>query len=355
MRNTMISCLCGAALVSGCATMPDVTMTYYLPKAGLDVEAIRTVGCSADGTIYSADAVVTDVSYSADRDYPTPPIRFRSLSGGLNNSDLALTLEDDGRLKGINATTEGQGAEILKSVVQLATTLGLSGVEFLSNPPPKNPCDIIKKFGKHGFLTLKYEASAAFDKFGTAELFDPEPGRPDYAADFDRAFRKPFCLRVGAKPAKAEIPVPASVAERDLQQAAISLKLRQPGRVPVSVTTGSPTSCSTTAASGASTEVWSGPVKVPQAGREYFLPIPRGAAFGDQSLALALSDSGTINSIEYGRKLGTAGVLDVANAAASAFKPGGTEAETKKLNDESDLIAAEQRSIKCKTDPVNCS
>jgi hypothetical protein len=353
MRNAVIAGLCGAAsVVSGCATMPDVAMTYYLPKASLDVEAIRTVGCSADGTLYSADAVVTDVSYSADRDYPTPPIRFRSLSGGLNNSDLALTLADDGRLKGINASTEGQGAEILKSVIQLATTVGLGGIELLSNPPPKNPCDIVKKFGKHGFLTLKYEASAAFDKFGTAEMFDPEPGRPDYAADFDRAFRKPFCLRVGAKPDQSKIAVPASVAQSDLDRAAIKLKLRQPGRVPVSVTTGSAASCNP---SGGGTEVWSSPVKVPQAGAEYWLPIPRGAAFGDQSLALALSDSGTINSIEYGRKLGTAGVLDVANAAASAFKPGGTEAETKKLNDESDLIAAEQRSIKCKTDPVNCS
>jgi hypothetical protein len=121
--------------------------------------------------------------------------------------------------------------------------------------------------------------------------------------------------------------------------------LRQPAHVKVAVVEAG--DCATYPQAR---QIWAGAVLVPQLGNPYTVPIPKGRPFGKQSLELALTDSGAITTLHYGRESGTAAVIGSVNDIVGAFPT-----ETATLNAQSDLIAAQQKNLKCKMDPSNCS
>ena len=71
-----------------------------------------------------------NTSYSADRSVEPVSIRIKSIEGGLalfTDSDMGLTFYDDGRLKGVNQSTTGQGEAIIKAAASIAATIAPIG------------------------------------------------------------------------------------------------------------------------------------------------------------------------------------------------------------------------------------
>ena len=111
-----------AGAVSACATTPDVSYSYYPVKATGLVSVTQTVDCNSSQTelvaLYSP-AVTT--SYAADYAQAPYTLTVSSLDSPFADTDFGFNLYDDGRLKGINATTTGQAEATAKAAVSLAT------------------------------------------------------------------------------------------------------------------------------------------------------------------------------------------------------------------------------------------
>ena len=366
MRKSLCPIGASSLVLSACAQTPDVQIGYYIPKSSAAIKAIRTVGCDKAGQLYSTTNVTSKASFSAGE--AAPPIRFHALGGALSNTDLTVNLTDDGRLKGINASTEGQGEEIIKSLaavvpafIPFAEVIKIPGLIAPAGPNPA--CALIKQYGKKGVLTLTYTAKEDFAEpfHAPKEMELPRDSLP-YERQINAALDV-LCLGVGPKELD-KIPVASSTqdpnnlpdgAQMAWRDAAMTVYLRQPASVPLWVTA-VPRSetCAKAkmkpAENSSQTPIWAGGADVPQLGKRYTLPIPRGAAFGSQGFALALSEAGTITQLQYSKKGGAVGVLN----SLAALKPSSAEDKANELKGEADLIAQQQRLIKCQTE-ASCS
>lgn len=342
--------LTASCLLSGaCARTPDVEVSYFLPRSDLALRAVRTVGCDSRDVLYSTTAVTAVTAFSrgtapADR----KSIRLKALDNPMSNTDWGVSFYEDGRLKGINATTVGKGDEIIKTAIQMAQL----GVMFFQ-PPPSSPeaCKLIRERSpKDGMLTLVYTKSESFaDKIGRSEAMSLDAASVDHALFvLDMALRKPLCVNVG-------VPVQEEpwTAYKGNPTNDVNLALRQPARVKVAVIEAMQ-ACKYTDEPESARPIWAGTVLVPQAGKPYDLPIPKGALFGKQSFELALAESGAVNSLKYGKETGGSGLLGVMNAGMAAIQPDTPAARAAEIKAEADLIAQQQRLIRCQTDPDNC-
>lgn len=321
------------------------------------MKAIRTVACDKSGqNIYSATAAVAVTSYGRDEKHGQKWVRFKSIDGSMANSDLALTLHEDGRLKGLNATTVGKGEEILKSAIQLASFAFGGGLEaaFLSTKGKEKsgPCKLIDAVGgKEQMVTLTYVGSENFEADGDrATKLGLEPGSPKYATRIDAAL-KPVCLGVG-KAIEDKLPVKVAAGEDGL--AGINLQLRQPAKVPIFVSEIEAGACGYHSAD-AGKKLMAGTLLVPQRGTPYSLPIPKAALFGKQSFVLALGDSGVITTLQYAKETGAAGMLGVVNAGLAEAAPGTAAEKAAEVKAEADLIAQQQRLLRCQIDQKACT
>src|ERR1700744_5225548 len=123
MRNWIaLSAL--ALLLCGCASTPDVTYTYHLATSRTTVAVTQNVACDASGTrlliTYSAPTVTTNFMADPARTYSIP---IHELDSAFANTDIGVTLSDDGRLKGVNAANTGEATTILKSFINATTTV----------------------------------------------------------------------------------------------------------------------------------------------------------------------------------------------------------------------------------------
>ena len=354
MRASTSILIISGLFASACARTPDVQASYYLPRSSLSVKVVRTVACDAHGTILSATAVTSTTNFGRDEAFGLQPVRFRAVDGQLANNDLTLNFYDDGRLKGINATTVGRGEEIFKSAISLASTVLGSGFGIFGTLPgvsANTACGLIDTFGgKEKMVTLVYAGGEKFDKPGPrpASVLKLDSGSPRYHEIIDQALGV-LCFGVGA-PKKDLMPI--SVGAGETARAAINVKLRQPARVPVFVSEGADAQC---ANADSAKKIWSGGVIVPQLGDSYSLPIPAAALFGKQSMELALTESGLITTLKYGKESGAAGMLNVMNAALTEAKPDTAAARAAEIKAEADLIAQQQRLIRCQLDASKCT
>ena len=354
MRPSKRILILSGLLTSACARTPDVQASYYLPRSSLGIKVVRTVACDPHGTIFSATAVTSTTNFSRDEAYGLQPIRFKALDSQLANNDLTLNFYDDGRLKGINATTVGRGEEIFKSAISLASTVlggGFGILGTLPGIPANTACGLIETFGgKEKMVSLVYSGGEKFDQAGPrpAVILKLDAGSPEYHELIDRALGT-LCFGVGA-PKKD--PMPINVTAAETARAAINVKLRQPARVPVFVSEGADAQC---AGADNAKKIWSGGAVVPQLGDPYSLPVPKAALFGKQSMELALTESGLITTLKYGKESGTAGMLNVLNAGLTEAKPDTAAARAAEIKAEADLIAQQQRLIRCQLDASKCT
>lgn len=381
-------------VVAGCGTIPNVTVSYYFPRAKTQFAVTQTVGCSpkVDGKhriIRSVISPTTTITNSADLDWKDKDgsprqghIRYRAFNGTFSDADATVTLTSDGRLLGINASSGGQGDTIVKNLVTVAGAVALLG------PSPAGPfvetaedkgCEQVDMFsavatadGAKGasLVTLTYNVTITYKAVnGVAPTFAVEkvssPGYDDQSGDLTSIT---FAPDAASKPAydalktvlgdRMTTTLKVTTTKDDLRV------LTSTTPTTVTSTEGFPLELNKVAVVNLeidghagdmlqSSQIWGAAVPIPM--REtYEVPIPSPAMFGKTAFGIGLSDYGSITSLHYGETNGGPDATDAVGQIAKALQPKKPEDEANDLKGQADLIAQQQRLIGCEVSPSTC-
>jgi hypothetical protein len=401
MRPIILSMSIGAIGLGGCATMPDVAAPYRLPRADATFTVTRTIGCNAAATegtpnrriLYSTVAVVPLVAYSAD---PGPEalmsVDYAALETGLSDTSMGLEWTEDGRLKAINSTTTGQGTAIIQAVAQLVPLVAAAsgaptgpsdaqqaidtfckafdevsadgkpvamiyehGEDFAPRRPGQDPSD------PPASSCRPLTAQAASDCLVAQQRFLAlSPRSTDYgtsAAGLRRLndLLPQFCVSFERL---APVDTPRWLPERS----AAALRLRAPVQYRAKIQP-APRSGQVVSCDDAAMPFWTGQALVPLTeaaslvalgtNGTYDLPIPRGAPFGGNAMKLTLADSGSITALSYGSTSGMAGAVGAVGAVGGSLQQVDVR-RAANYEAEANVIAQQQRLIRCQQTPSTC-
>jgi hypothetical protein len=333
-----------AGLLSACATIPDVEYSYYPAKSNTLATVIQSVDCTSDKTavvVVNTPSVTT--AYSSDTSKAPFRTKIKDVEGDNSvfaDSDMSFGFFDDGRLKSINQSTTGQGETILKAAVSLAAAIaplggGPKGGE-VKAPLPE--CDTINSFGGGKAVSLTY--TGGIDSATPVGVPVPLVVAPGSKQLYEALRVRLPVLAVQIKD-KSPIESRATYAvPTPPDSGVVVLTLQKTSNARVEVTAdGGP--------------IFSGSVAIPETGT-YPLPISKAALFGKEAFALTLSEAGTITAIDYGKSAGAAGALNVAGAIATASTPQTTASQAADVKAQADLIAQQQRLVRCQAKPAQC-
>ena len=327
----------------GCAHTPDVTMQYYLSAAKVTFKVTRTIACDAanNKVISTGDATPT-VQHYADRDAEVQTVAIAPLKSLFANTDVKFEFYEDGRLKGINESTTGQGENILKTALSIASALRTRSAG-LETKDAAADCAAILKVGKQSPISLVYQGEVKVEKTGKQKL-EGDSMTKGYLALLPKGAVDDVCAVVDQKKVE-HATAPVKYAKQDGD---VLVPMRQPAYVGIRIAASSNPDCSE------GDTIWEGRVLAGQKGEPYFLPIPKAVMFGKQTFNLAVGESGAVTLIQYATEVGTGQVLNVISSGLDMLQ----NEDTKRANAaraEADLIAAQQRLVKCRADPKNCS
>lgn len=343
MKSVIIAL--SVVLISGCSTLPDVSFTYNKTKWATTVTVSQTLSCNVpkDKIIVLSQSTVT-TSYSANQEQKLE-FPIKELDKWYSDVDAGMTLTDDGRLKGINQSSNGQGEAILKSAVTSLALLGaaLEGEFSLANTPLKPISDVtakcaeIEKWGGGKPITLVFRkmltAENASNGIKASEIDPASESRSLY--DLINTPKPKIAVTTIAKANHGIKNTEGKNNDKDFVQ----IKLQEPGVISISITDG----INADSIGGAD-------VRVPL-NSTYSVPIPKGKFFGKQTFVLAMSEAGTVTAVTYGKtSVGAAG-LNSFGALASTQTPTSEAAE---LKAQADVIAQQQRLASCLSKPDQC-
>lgn len=366
--------LAGLGLVlGGCASVPDVTIQYRPVQWSMLVTVAHTIGCASKDAAEPVVKTSADVQplYSAGKPDDRFTIRLGALDRFYADTDVKLTFTEDGRLKGINQSTEGKGESLVTAAVTAAASLSAAGagggagalgalgtalvvdvskaksgspmshascsiVAKESGTDPAKPVSVsiahylllnegnlgavpaLKVVGAHRELKDRLVAAGQTFDLRVQPVLDPTPRQP--------VARPSSCVtgRVDAQTSGNDVP----------------LCLQQTGDLTVSVIDGS-------------SELKFSSMRVPLPNQTLALPVPKAALFGKQNFSLELAESGQILSLGYGRTTGAPAALQALSSLAK-FELTQETAEAAALRAASDLIKEQRRAIACAADPTKC-
>lgn len=331
-------------VAGGCASMPPVNYSYY-PATGVAMVAItQSLDCSKDKkrlvVVTTPPSVTT--KYSADQSVQPWSFEASRLRSDMANTDFTLNLYEDGRLKGINAQSTGQGEAILKSVVSFMTAVtplvGGSGPG--KRAPKLAQCDVIANWGNGKPVSINYAALYPLD-----DLARGQPRPIGVAPDSQLLLQELNAIKaMPAFQARLQVAgdiVPGSLAgSRPQSDRVVNLKLQRVANGTLRVLSGG-------------TPIWTGTLLVPKAAY-YELPVPRAALFGKSTFAVEVGESGAVTKLQYGRETGAAGPFNVMTAAATAAAPSSAAEQAGEMKARADLIAQSQRLARCQAQPDQC-
>lgn len=368
-------------MLSSCANMPPVTTTYVFPEARTALVVTQTLGCDKAATrLVSASNVVATTTYIGDPTR-TAQISYGNFGGFGKDADLSVSLTSDGRLSGINSTTNGQGSTVVSGIVSLATAAATVAAAGLVDPGKqkamkaaiKADCKALAAYpaaggGASKVTTLTYSIDFKYDVASGSIVIDPQDNPNGYVAGSAKQMElipdpgsqfiysqltllaHAFTLRldpghVGPARAAAVWEGHKDWADKETAPKGYTLvKLNKVSTVGLTIEGPKPDF-------SGRTSTWQGTSDVPL-DAYYSLPVPSGVLFGKQAFILSLADSGAITKLEYSSNSGASDALAAAGSIAKALPT--TATETQGLNDQSALIHAQQRLVVCQTDPTHC-
>ncbi len=337
-KSVLLLATIGLLGLSGCASSPDISLAYYMVKTSVEVKVTRTIMCDGGGNPIIVNAVALTPSHSADvGPGKAKQINIKNLSSGSSNSDIKFQFYADGRLKGVNASSTGQGATIIKSVLALTEALPVRGLG------PSEACEFIKTHGKGKPLSLAF--TAKLRDFGSTVPFklQADPASNFYFDSLDTVMG----VVCGVIEQRMQPEKPVTMNSSDNQE--VTLTLRQPALISIALKVGSESQCVPEADS-----FWTGNAPVAQLGTEYQVPIPKAAMFGKQQFAIGLAASGAVEFIQYAKDTGVGQALAAATDVAKQFEGQSTSAQVAAVKAEADLIAQQQRLVSCLAKPEEC-
>jgi hypothetical protein len=303
----LLGILAGLA-VCGCSQTPPVKLRHFLPRTETAVTVTQVVTCNNELEIVSAASITTATTYAANTRDPQV-IDMTGYGSSLANTGLTFTYYDDGRLMGIDATSTGKGGEIVKSAIGLMTTLaGRSGPPLVGTSQPV-ACANIKKWGKGEPVTLTYNGVIAFTDSGSARPYlRAEPASHARYEALKNAIG--YICPVVSFPQTEDLDLFVEPTE-----GAGRVPLRQPVDVQLQLFVNRSDTC---VEAEREYQILDDTVLASEAGKIYMVPIPKPAAFGKQTFALTLAESGALTKIQYDTEPGTDQALDAAKEVAAA-------------------------------------
>jgi len=333
------------ALGCGCATNPNASIHYYFATTDVKVRVLRTVTCNEQDHLIVSNAATVTPEHHADTKHQQK-FNIAKLDSVFSNTDIAFDFYDDGRLKSINTTNTGQGEAIVRSVVALA-----AGILLLDQQTFPEKCDFINgytmKDGKkvrEKSLTLAFEGlvTPKDKKTGVPTLIEIVPeNAPQFNKLHDVLGDVSAIIQSIGKPLPP-ISLNDSNSAKESHDGDLHLDIRPPSSVSIKIMAGPD-------------KVWDGDVEVGQFGEVFAVPIPKAAIFGQQGFILALTEAGSISKIGYGKETGVAQVLTSGSVISEKFREKTTAEKAAEVKAEADLIAQQQRLVRCQADPKTCN
>jgi hypothetical protein len=327
------------AVLAGCASLPNATIKYYLPRTNVSFKVVRTVACDAENYLVISNAATPVVAHVADPK-KGKTIALSALKGTFSDSDIKVDFYDGGRLKDINASTTGEGEGILKTVISIA--VAAFALEGGSKQYPTQ-CAAIKKAGAEKPLTLTYAGDVKVDT-------NPPSAEIQIPVDItSKVYETNFRSVIGSVCAVVEsMATPYTPTIYDPGVNKNVLHLQEPAQVKIRVTAGGENGACNAGL------IWEGVVPVAQLGTAYSLPLPTPVLFGKEVLAASFAESGAMTSVQFTSNTGAGQALNVGNSALQAVQGETTAQKAADIKAEADLIAQQQRLVQCIADPKNC-
>ena len=348
-------------LLAGCATLPDVTVSYYFPKAETQIAVTQTLSCSStkDAVVEVVTVTIPATTYSSDLESRKGTLRYADLNGPLSDTDVTVNWTDDGRLAGINATTTGEAGKIVAST--LALVAAAAPMFALEHNVPVLPehrkkivsaCAVIDQYGKDNALSLTYGRMVTYAEsdWGKGVEIVVDPGYTRVYKELNALYPDTFRFIVRATKVVPVVESARYGAAHSGANGVVEIELNRTTVARLEVT--GPDGSLQAQKLFSTTQVVV-PLKVLPV-PDYVLPIPRPPIFGEQTFALELSGAGSVTKLGYKKTSGAADVVDIATALAKAAAPQTPGQQAQALKDQADLIVQQQRLAKCQADPANC-
>jgi hypothetical protein len=359
----------GAGVLAACSSLPSVSFGYYLTTPTAKVTISRTVGCDPNKEHFvfiDTPAVIT--TYGADKRF-YQPIFIKEIEDGKGkfaDTSLGFSYYDDGKLKGINSTTTGQGDTILKAGASIMSAVAVVAIMALDGG--NGPCEVLEKWGGGKTVSIVYSAPIDLPMILGHTPPEPKPAVPGQSAPapgssvtaqsiplnapgYESLLEKltglqhptmeigsATLLYGGARSGPIDLKSPPTARDEAPIPGAVNLVLQKMATLDVTVTQGDGTA-------------WKTNVLYPT-GFTYSLPIPKAELFGTQSLVLSLAESGAITGITYGKTGGAAGALGAAQSIITSLPS--QASQTSQLKEQADLLAQQQRLWICRNRPLDC-
>ena len=363
--KTTLQILTPLVILSACASVPDVKISYYHSKPNINVTVTQLLTCDAlQERIFESARLTTTITHSAGRKADTE-LRLNDFDGDFRDGDLSFKFFPDGRLKTINANVTGTGEKTINSIASVVGSifgLNYKGLGPFSGPDlplePTNPeikaiCDVINHGNdkKNGIMTLTYSkefqgipsnGNLAPDQKSDIKLqkiakklsaIGQNNGnlissvRITFAGD-DSAFSP---LGYGEDFVKSDTNKYVYLDVQKTQKYTVSAERVFNESLNVGFEN---TNIPSSTILVASTETRS-------------VPIPKGGAFGTSKFSVILNEMGSIVSIGYNNSNGLSSALDSMNVGLNELQ--------KKTDEEvADGIAQHARRLRCEAAPSEC-
>lgn len=358
-----VAALVSTTFISGCASIPDVTVAYRPVKWALLVTVAHTITCNRENNLAIVDrGAVFLPLYSAAASDARFQIRLKDMDRYAADADIAIALTDDGRLKSINQSTTGQGEATVKGVIGVSAAVAAQSPSVLLAAPPAGSVSL---FSLNAFKALAKDAKpstvceavqkrslSAPDQLAQVSLVQIALIKPGSGNSIDAKpsnDQEPLLQELKAAGLDLATRVTTKLAGEELQPIAHLASSVAPNEVPLTLQR-----MRSFSAEAADTQGTISSKSIPVPTTDVFVvPIPKAALFGKQSFSVVLADSGRITNIGYGRTTGAPGALGAVAALAGAEVTEDT-AEAAALKVASDLIAQQQRYNNCKLKPSDC-
>lgn len=326
----------------GCAHLPDANVRYHLAESKVSFKVVRTIACDSNNNIYISHIVTPDVVHRADtRDSATVVIPLIKLKGQYSDTDMKFVFYDDGRLKEFNATSTGQGDAILKTISTLPGILRSIHGEPRAFP---KECAAIKKYAGDDPLVLIYHSAVDIRE----SMFNQDQIIP--AIDISKVILENLGIESGIGLVCAQVVGKITSEPRTdyvKKTNDVLLELREPGLARIKVKAGGSNGCQ-------KETIWDDTIIVAQFGTSYQLPIPKPTAFGKGTLGATFSESGSLTTVQFLGNTGAEQLLSGINSIGNATKGESIQEKLAATKAEADLIAQQQRLIRCLADPEKC-
>jgi hypothetical protein len=346
-------------MVAGCASTPDVKVTYLFPSASAKLTVLQTLTCTQEKppTPIAVSSVTLETVYASDRERSGATLLLKRLEGPFADTDVTVKLTEDGRLASINATSTGTAGAALKSLAPLAPIIGALDADMSRKRSidPTELCKVVEIFTREKQPpTLKYTAvlssqdlaagkSTSLATDPASKVLESRLKAVNFHSDYVATVTVKATVRAGTYNSRGNARCGEQVEERE-------------GTVPLVLNDTSVASLSVTGPGSdlvTSGELWTGSMGLPLS-TCYLLPIPKASFFGKQQFGVTLSPFGSITELKYATTRGASDALDGVAALAKVLYPSTAEQATA-VKAEADLIAAQQRLARCRANPAACT